>query len=54
MKLLINVLCVMFYKLALNTAFRFFFVNFNGNKERFMHTAKINLDRSRGAFGTLY
>ena len=30
------------------------FVNFNGNKERFMHTAKINLDSFRGAFGTLY
>jgi len=22
--------------------------------KRFMHTAKINLDRSKGAFGTLY
>ena len=43
----------MFYKLALNTTC-IFFVNFNGNKERFIHTAKINLDRSRGAFGTLY
>jgi hypothetical protein len=29
-------------------------VHFNGNKERFIHTAKINLDRSKGAFGTLY
>ena len=29
-------------------------VNFNGNKERSMHTAEINLDRSRVAFGTLY
>jgi hypothetical protein len=27
-------------------------VNFNGSKERFMHTAKINLNRPRGAFGT--
>jgi hypothetical protein len=43
----------MFYKLALNITC-VFFVNFNGNKERFMHTANINLDRSRGAFGALY
>ena len=48
----INVLCVMFYKLALNTTW-FFLVNFNGNKERFMHTAKINLDRSKGSSGTI-
>jgi hypothetical protein len=42
----------MFYKLALNTTW-FFLVNFNGNKERFMHTAKINLDRSKGSSGTI-
>ena len=33
----------MFYKLAFNTTCGFF-VNFNGNKERFMHIAKINFD----------
>ena len=42
----------MFYKLALNTTC-VLLVNFNGNKEIFMHTANINLERSTGAFGTL-
>jgi hypothetical protein len=32
----------------------FFLYKFQWQQEGFMHTAKINLDRSRGAFGTLY
>jgi hypothetical protein len=32
----------------------FFWVNFNGNKKDLFKTAKINLDHSRGTFGTLY
>jgi hypothetical protein len=42
-------LWLMLYKLALNPTC--VFVNFN---EIFMNTAKINLDGSRGAVGTLY
>jgi hypothetical protein len=43
----------MFYKLALNTTCGFF-CKFQLQQERFMHTAKINFDGSRAAFGTLY
>ena len=49
----INVLWIMSYKMVLNTMW-FFWVNFNGNKKDLFKTAKINLDRSRGTFGTLY